>query len=93
MRQLVLAIAQRIGVGPARLQPDVVVPADLVAVGRAQIDVLEAVERQLHLEVAPRLPARRMLLIVGPVGRRNRLARLGELGIEHLVARRAAAAV
>ncbi len=85
VRELVLVVAQRIGVGPPRLQPDVIVPADLVAVGGAEIDVLEAVERQLHFEVAPRLPARRMLLIVRPVAR-NRLARLRELRPEHLVA-------
>ena len=53
VRQLVLAVAQRIGVGPSRLEPDVVVSADLVAVGRAQIDMLEAVERQLMSKSRP----------------------------------------
>ena len=36
VRELVLAVAQRVGVGPPRLQPDVVVAADLVAVGRCR---------------------------------------------------------
>jgi hypothetical protein len=86
VRQLILALAQGIGVGPLRFEPDVVVAADVVAVRRAQIDVLEAVERQAHVEIATRLPALGMLLVIGPVGGR-RLMRLGEGCIEHHIAR------
>src|SRR5436305_953756 len=42
VRQLVLGIAQRVGVAPLRLQPDIIMPADAIAVIRAEIDMLEA---------------------------------------------------
>jgi len=59
--------------------------ADLVGVGRAQVNVLEAVERERHRELAARLPAPRMLLVIRPVAR-NGLSCFGKIPVEHLVA-------
>ena len=76
-------IAQRVGIRPPRFEPHVIVAADLIPVRGAEIDVLEAVERKLHREIAAGLPALRMLLVVGPLVR-DRFPRFGEARIEKL---------
>src|SRR5258708_5819072 len=61
-------------------------PADMIPVRGTEVDMIEAVEWELHCKIVAGLPALRVLLVVGRVIGIG-LLRLGELRIEHLVAR------
>src|SRR5262245_5588195 len=59
-------------------------PADLIAMVGAELDVLESVERKVHREIATFLPPPGVFLIIRSLD--DRPLRLSEACIEHLVA-------
>ena len=66
--ELVVAVAQRIGVGALLFEPDIILAADMVRMLGAQIDMLEAVKRQVHVVGLARFPAVGMFLVVIALG-------------------------